>query len=91
VILPAWLDLYTLAVRTEWLGCGIRANKGAEPGIDGAQLANALVQLLSEDGTRIRERAGEVGRMCRRERGDRRAADAILRAAKGDPILEQMR
>jgi UDP:flavonoid glycosyltransferase YjiC (YdhE family) len=90
-ILPAWIDLYTLSVRTEWLGCGVRANKGAEPGIDGPQLADTLVRLLrdgeGEEGWRIKKKAVELGTMCRRVRGDRRAADAILKAAEGKSDL----
>jgi UDP:flavonoid glycosyltransferase YjiC (YdhE family) len=92
VILPVWFDLYGYAVRAEWLGIGIYANRGAEPTIDAPQLADALVRVLrdkeAEEGGRIRAKAGEVGRMCRRGRGDRRAADAILRAARGEDVLE---
>jgi UDP:flavonoid glycosyltransferase YjiC (YdhE family) len=87
IILPAWFDLYTLAMRTEWLGYGISGNKGSEPELNAEKFADALVRLLrdkpGEEGERIRERAGEIGRMCRKERGDRKAADAILRVARG--------
>lgn len=79
-------------MRAEWLGTGIYANRGAEPNIDAPQLADALVRVLrdkeGEEGYRIRKKADETGRMCRRERGDRRAADAILKTARGESVID---
>jgi UDP:flavonoid glycosyltransferase YjiC (YdhE family) len=88
IVIPAWFDLYTLAVRTEWLGHGIYANKGFEPNIDGPLLCDAIVRTLrdeeGEEGNRIKIRADEIGKICRKERGDRKAADAIIAAAEGE-------
>jgi hypothetical protein len=76
-----------LAVRTEALGHGIYANKGAPMRIDGPQLANALLRVLcdapGEEGAALKTRAAELATLCRRERGDLRAADAMLAAARG--------
>jgi UDP:flavonoid glycosyltransferase YjiC (YdhE family) len=87
IILPVWYDLYTLALRAEWLGNGIYANKGVEPNLSGPLLADAIVRTLrnheGEEGHRIKIRAKELARICRRERGDRKAAEAIVAAAQG--------
>jgi UDP:flavonoid glycosyltransferase YjiC (YdhE family) len=87
LILAAWFDLYTLAARAEWLGCGLQANKGVEPSISGPLLADALVTVLrdreGEEGARIKSRAEELGRLCRVKRGDQVAAEAIVQAALG--------
>lgn len=91
LILAAWFDLYTLATRAEWLGCGLQANKGVEPAISGPLLADALVTVLrdreGEEGARIKKRAEEVGRLCREERGDQVAAEAIVQVALGSRDL----
>jgi UDP:flavonoid glycosyltransferase YjiC (YdhE family) len=86
IILPVWFDLYTLALRTEWLGNGIYANKGVEPYIDGSLLADAIVRTLKdregEEGYRIKFKAEELARVCKHaERGDMKAAEAIIAAA----------
>jgi UDP:flavonoid glycosyltransferase YjiC (YdhE family) len=84
LVLAAWLDLYTLAARAEWLGCGLQANKGVEPAISSSLLADAIVLILQdrdgEEGARMRCRAEELGKMCRKRRGDQVAAEAILNA-----------
>jgi UDP:flavonoid glycosyltransferase YjiC (YdhE family) len=87
IILPVWFDLYTLAIRTEWLGNGIYANKGVEPHLDGPLFADAIVRTLKdregEEGYRIKMKAAELARICRRERGDKKAGEAIIAAALG--------
>jgi hypothetical protein len=85
-----WLDLYTLSVRVETLGHGVYANKGYEPNFNTEQLSDALVRVLrdrpGEEGYSIRMKALELSRPCKAVRGDRRAADAILAAAKKEPL-----
>jgi hypothetical protein len=70
------------------MGHGIYANRGSETKIDAAKLAAALITVCggSAEGEKIRERATELGHVCRRTRGDERAAGAILAAARGEQL-----
>jgi UDP:flavonoid glycosyltransferase YjiC (YdhE family) len=85
-----WLDLYTIAVRVEALGLGIYANRGHETEIEPALLADALVRVLcdrdGEEGSRIRHKAEELGKLCRAARGDLKAADVIFKVASGESM-----
>jgi hypothetical protein len=85
-----WLDLYTYASRVEALGHGIYANRGAEAKIDARQFADALVRVCSnrpgEPGAAMHARAEELGRLCRAAKGDERATNAILAAARGEQL-----
>ncbi|TFK33933.1 hypothetical protein BDQ12DRAFT_614373 [Crucibulum laeve] len=47
IILPRWYDLYDYALRVEYLGIGIYANKNAAPGVDAVDLATALIDTIS--------------------------------------------
>jgi UDP:flavonoid glycosyltransferase YjiC (YdhE family) len=90
IVLPAWYDLYTLAVRVETLGHGIYANKGYEPTINCQQLTHAIVRVLQdrrgEEGHRIKARCVELARGCLGRRGDKHAGDVIIAAAKKEPL-----
>jgi UDP:flavonoid glycosyltransferase YjiC (YdhE family) len=85
-----WHDLYTIAVRVETLGHGIFANRGHEMEIEPALLADALVRVLcdrdGEEGGRLKQKAEELGRMCRAARGDLKAADVIFKLASGENV-----
>jgi UDP:flavonoid glycosyltransferase YjiC (YdhE family) len=85
-----WYDLYTIAVRVEALGHGIFANRGHETEIEPALLADALVRVLcdhdGEEGSRIRNKAKELGKLCRGARGDLKAADVIFKLASGESV-----
>jgi hypothetical protein len=91
IILPVWFDLYTLALRAEWLGNGIYANKGVEPYIDGPLFADAIVRTLrdreDEEGYQMKMKATELAKICKKERGDRKAGEAIVAAAMGQAIV----
>ena len=82
-----WFDLYSLATRTEWLGHGIYANRGVEPGIDGQLLADALVRVLDDapgsEGHRIRSKAAAIAEILQRTGGPKVAAEAVVNLALG--------
>ena len=73
--------MYDYAVRVEWLGHGIYANKGYPAQIDAAQLAQAFVGVLVDEGGRLKRKALEVSEACRRGGGVRTVANAVLGAA----------
>ena len=81
IILPQWLDLYDFAVLVEKLGHGIYANKGFPMQIDAAQLADAFVRVLTEEGNALRKKALEIREACLRAGGVRTVAETILNAA----------
>ena len=81
--MPQWLDLYDYAVRVEWLGHGIYANKNHPAKFHAVQLADAFIRTLSEgDGKAMKEKAMEVAAACRRGGGVRTVASTILGAVK---------
>ena len=84
IILPQWLDLYDYAVRVEWLGHGIYANKNYPAQIDAAQLADAFVKVLVDEGGRLKKKSVEVSEACRRGGGVRTVAETVLKAAKAN-------
>ncbi|OGM39469.1 UDP-glucoronosyl and UDP-glucosyl transferase family protein [Aspergillus bombycis] len=47
VIIPVWLDTYDFALRAEWLGIGIWASRKTAPGVNGPELGQALIRVLS--------------------------------------------
>ncbi|KAJ3557699.1 hypothetical protein NM688_g1330 [Phlebia brevispora] len=85
ILLPQWLDLYEYAVRTEWLGHGIYANKGAPAQIDPFQLSDAFIRVLSdgpgEEGTLMKAKAVELSKACKRGGGVETVARTLLKAA----------
>ena len=85
IILPQWLDLYEYAVRTEWLGHGIYANKGYPAQIDAMQLSDAFVRILAdrpgEEGAVMREKARGIAEACKRGGGVDTVAKTLLRNA----------
>lgn len=85
IVLPQWLDLYEYAMRTEWLGHGIYANKGCPAQIDTYQLSDAFVRILSdgpgEEGTLMKARALEISEACKRGGGVNTVAKTLLKAA----------
>ncbi|GJE93742.1 glycosyltransferase family 1 protein [Phanerochaete sordida] len=83
IILPQWLDLYDYAVRVEWLGHGIYANKGHAAKIHAPQLADAFVRVLSDgEGTAMKKKALEIAEACRRGGGVGKVAQTLLSAAR---------
>jgi len=81
IILPQWLDLYDYAVRVEWLGHGIYANKGFPAQIDATQLAEAFVKVLTDEGNRLKNKALEISEACRRGGGVHTVGKTIISAA----------
>lgn len=82
IILPQWLDLYDYAVRVEWLGHGIYANKGHAAKIHAPQLADAFVRVLSDgEGKTLKKKALEIAEACRRGGGVGKVAETLLSAA----------
>ncbi|PSR78623.1 hypothetical protein PHLCEN_2v7370 [Hermanssonia centrifuga] len=82
ILLPQWLDLYEYAVRTEWLGHGIYANKGHPAEIVADQLADAFLRVLSDDeGKILKAKSLEIAEACRRGGGVQTVARTLLAAA----------
>jgi UDP:flavonoid glycosyltransferase YjiC (YdhE family) len=84
VILPVWWDTYEYAARAEWLGIGVRGNKGVAPGVEGVQFGNALKQAVQDDC--IRSKARQLGEVCRKQEGRVRAAEEIAKWAMKDKV-----
>ena len=83
--MPQWLDLYDYAVRVEWLGHGIYANKGHAAKINAVQLADAFVRVLSDgEGKAMKEKAKDIAEACRRGGGVKTVADTLIKAATSD-------
>lgn len=68
----------------EWLGHGIYANKNYPAQIDAAQLADAFVKVLVDEGGRLKKKSVEVSEACRRGGGVRTVAETVLKAAKAN-------
>ncbi|KAF1969975.1 UDP-Glycosyltransferase/glycogen phosphorylase [Bimuria novae-zelandiae CBS 107.79] len=91
--LAFWLDLFTLAARSEWAGIGIYANKGKEPEIDTEMLTDAIVRVSNNrpgtEGALLKLKAEELGRKVRASDGVGTVSSTILKAAMGkdDEIL----
>lgn len=81
IILPQWLDLYDYAVRVEWLGHGIHANKGHAAKIHAPQLADAFVRVLSDgEGMAMKKKALEIAEACRQGGGVAKVAETLISA-----------
>jgi hypothetical protein len=84
IVLPLWLDLYDYATRVEWLGIGVWGNKNSAPGLTATELTAAFEKVMgnsSEAGLR-REKAEELGMLCKREPGRTKAAREIAKLAR---------
>ena len=86
ILLPQWLDLYEYAVRTEWLGHGIYANKGYPAQIDALELSDAFVRVLQdgpgEPGALMRAKAKQIADACKQGGGVETVAKTLLNAAR---------
>lgn len=85
ILLPQWIDLYDYAVRTEWLGHGLYANKGCAPALDLYQLSEAFLHVLDDRpgkaGALMREKASELSESCKLAGGVHTVVDTLLQAA----------
>ena len=86
-----WIDLYDYAVRTEWLGHGIYANKGCAPVIDSYQLADAFLCVIDNEptsaGARMRQKASALSEACKLAGGVHTVADTLIRAAETNSMF----
>lgn len=80
VVLPIWCDTYDFANRVEYLGVGIWANKTVAPHVEADEFSQAVMTVLDEgeNGKRRRVRARELGEVCGKAGGRRRACAKIL-------------
>ena len=79
ILLPQWFDLYDNATRVEYLGIGACGSWRTAPALSVGELEAAVVRVTTT--ASYREKAAELGRLCRAKEGRARAADFIL--AKG--------
>ncbi|KAH8599576.1 hypothetical protein B0O99DRAFT_612371 [Bisporella sp. PMI_857] len=85
LVLPLWVDLYDNAVKIEYLGVGIWANKKAAPTWKAEELIPAFERVLgdSEEAENVRKKAKEIGEISQ-SRGPGRvlAARAVASLAR---------
>lgn len=85
IIHPQWYDLYTNAVRAEWLGIGVHANKGHDAEFHDVQFADALERVSlresGQPGHAMKTKADGIAKVCQAARGGQKAAQVILAAA----------
>jgi len=77
VVVPFWWDCYDFAVRAEWLGIGIWGTRKSAPGVDGAELGQALIRATGDEAeaTKMREKV-RVFKDIVKERGEGRRVAA---------------
>ncbi len=80
VVLPVWYDTYDFANRVEHLGIGLWASKATPPHVNADEFSRAVTAVVDkgEEGRRRRARAGELGEVCRKAGGRKRACARIL-------------
>lgn len=78
------MDLYDYAIRVEWLGHGIYANKGFPAKINARQLSDAFIRILSdEEGVKMKRKSLEIAQACQRGGGVNTVATTIIDAIRG--------
>ena len=75
-----WVDLYDFTTRVEYLGIGLWGSKHSAPGWDARELGDTMVEVVqdSEVSRRMRKRAKELSKICRKEEGRKVAARKII-------------
>lgn len=88
IVLPIWCDTYDFANRVEYLGIGIWANKTVAPHVRADELRRAMTAVLEdgEKGERRRARARELGELCGKAGGRKKACAKILELIEREPI-----
>ncbi len=80
VVLPVWYDTYDFANRVEDLGIGLWASKATAPHVNADEFSQAVMAVVDkgEAGRRRRVRVGELGEVCRKAGGRKKASARIL-------------
>lgn len=85
LVLPMWADCYEYGTRVEWLGVGLVGNKGSAPNLNGEELGEKLVRMVSGDQETVemRERAKALAAAVREGgvEGKVKAAELVARRA----------
>jgi hypothetical protein len=81
IVLPVWYDTFHYAAKVEFLGLGLHGNKGSEPGVSNAGLTKALTTVLTD--SVMKEKAKDIGELCRKTVGREVACDQITKLARG--------
>ena len=86
VCLPVWCDTYDFARHVEFLGVGVWGNKEVAPHVGAEEVAGAVLRVvgLEEEHERIRRKARELGEVCERAGGRRKAAETVFEMVMGD-------
>ncbi|RAK79081.1 UDP-Glycosyltransferase/glycogen phosphorylase [Aspergillus fijiensis CBS 313.89] len=79
VVLPGWQDCYENAVRTEWLGIGVYANKTAAPAVDADEFGRALIRVVGN--VTMQAKAKELSALCCKREGRVVGAEKIAELA----------
>ncbi|KAI0410029.1 hypothetical protein F4802DRAFT_543079 [Xylaria palmicola] len=84
VVIPMWLDCYNYAQLAEDVGVGVYATRATAPDWTVEGLRDSFLRVLgdSEEGRRMREKAGELGEIARKKPGRYVAAKEIARLAE---------
>lgn len=72
------------------MGVGLYGNKSSAPGVDAAELGQALSRVtnMGKEGLRMKEKALWVAQRCREAGGKKAAADFILQTATKGKLFE---
>lgn len=87
VLLPVWYDTYDFANRVEYLSIGRWASKTTAPHVDADEFSRAVMAVVDkgEEGRRIRVRARELGEVCQKAGGRKRACAKIIELVGREP------
>ncbi|GAB1208144.1 hypothetical protein APSETT445_006885 [Aspergillus pseudonomiae] len=85
VVLPAWQDCYENAARAEWLGIGVYGNKTQAPNINGRELSNALLKVMSD--CSYKEKALDLAKLCQKKEGRVAGAEKIVELARNPDLM----
>lgn len=86
MVLPPWYDCYQNAAKVEYLGTGVFASKKTSPEVERCEFLVALKRVVTDE--KMRERAREVGVLCRKTVGRERACEKIIEVARGVKITK---
>ena len=87
VVLPVWYDTYDFANRVEYLSIGLWASKATAPHVDADDFSRAVMAVVDkgEEGRRRRLRARELGEVCQKAGGRKRACAKIIELVGREP------
>ena len=88
IVLPSWCDNYDFVNRVEYLGIDMWANKTVAPNVRADELSRAMTAVLEDDksGERRRARARELGEVCGKAGGRKKACAKKLELIEREPI-----